>query len=282
MSFRILSDEIPLCIRTGVAFLAALMLWAGVAHANEATEFDEPFPWSVSLSSGFDYTRGDYGTSEDTETLYLPVTLGIETGPFITKLTVPYLWSGGGSVIGGGDDAIIIGDDGVNLGKNWGLGDVVTSLTYVFYPNLTALPIVELTSRVKWATGDEDKGLSTGKNDYSLQLDVSKSFGRLTPFAGFGYRFLGTSAILDLNGVAFASGGLGVRITDRLSAGAVYDWQQAATSTTTDSHGISPYASYRVTKHISMNPYGVVGLSESAPDYGVGLQFAFRFGSTVY
>ena len=282
MSPRILFDELPLGIRTGVAFLAVLMLWAGVAHADEATGFEEPYPWSVSLSTGFDYTRGDYGTSEDTETLYLPVTLGIETGSFIVKLTVPYLWSSGGSVIGGGDDAIIVGDDGVNLGSNGGLGDVVTSLTYVFYPETAALPIIELTSRVKWATGDEDKGLSTGENDYSLQLDASKSFGRLTPFGGVGYRFIGTPSSLDLNGALFASGGLGVRITDRLSAGAAYDWKQATTSTTTDSHEIAPYASYRITKHLSMNPYGVIGLSESAPDFGAGLQFAFRFGSTVY
>ena len=40
-----------------------------------------------------------------------------------------------------------------------------------------------------------------------------------------------------------------------------------------DIQEISPFASFRFGKRFSINPYGLVGLSSSSPDWGMGVQF---------
>src|SRR5437879_13899860 len=57
----------------------------------------------LSLGVGFNYSSGEYGTSTTTEILSIPIIARYERGPWIFKLTVPYLSiPGGTSVVPGG------------------------------------------------------------------------------------------------------------------------------------------------------------------------------------
>jgi len=54
------------------------------------------------LGVGFNYSNGEYGTSTTTEIVSIPIIARYERGPWIFKLTVPYLSiSGGTSVVPG-------------------------------------------------------------------------------------------------------------------------------------------------------------------------------------
>jgi hypothetical protein len=43
------------------------------------------------LSTSFNYLKGDYGTGEDTEVIYVPFTFGVRLDRFRLSLTLPYL-----------------------------------------------------------------------------------------------------------------------------------------------------------------------------------------------
>ena len=62
--------------------LALVLLAAVPASAQDGPRF--------SLSSSFNYSKGDYGTSEDTEIIYVPFTFGVKLDRFGLRLTVPY------------------------------------------------------------------------------------------------------------------------------------------------------------------------------------------------
>jgi hypothetical protein len=71
--------------------------------------------------------------------------------------------------------------------------------------------------------------------------------------------------------------GVGVKITQSWSVGVAYDFRQASTRFSDDSHEISPYLSIRLNRHWQFTPYGVVGLSEGAPDWGLGSSVSYQF-----
>jgi len=235
--------------------------------ADEATGSSRFF--RVTASTGIDFTMGDFGTDTDTDVWYVPSSLKLEWDPFFIKVTVPYVVVDGAAVLIDGQPEGATGLEGTRNG----IGDIVLSGGYVYFPTSGFLPVIELSGKVKFATADEDKGLGTGEESYTLQLEVSKRFGWFTPFGAVGYRFIGSPADFDLDDKLFASGGFSARLGDRVSAGVVYDWAQSSVDGRPDIQEISPFASLRLGKHFSIDPYALVGLTSASPDWGMGVQF---------
>jgi hypothetical protein len=185
---------------------------------------------------------------------------------------VPYIRiNGPGDVVRGADGNLVISSEASGRTTESGVGDVLAALSYVFYPSSSALPALELTGRIKLPTADEDEGLGTGETDYTLQADVSKSFGALSSFATLGYRVLGDSSDLDLDDGFLASLGIGYRFSPRLNLGLAFDYREASTDGTDDSREIVPYTSYRCSDSVTLGTYGVVGLSDSSSDLAIGV-----------
>lgn len=235
-------------------------------HAADRTDGSARY-FRITASSGFDFSAGDFGTDTDSDVWYLPTSLKVEWDPFFIKVTVPYVIADGVILIGGQPEAA------PGLGSSRGIGDVILSVGYVYFPTAKWVPVIELSGKVKLATADEDKGLGTGEEDYALRLDVSKRFGRFTPFGTVGYKFIGDPPGVDLNDKIFASVGFSARLGDWVSAGVVYDWAESAVSGRPDIHEVSPFASFRIHRNFSIDPYALVGLTSSAPDWGLGVQF---------
>src|SRR4051812_10300 len=85
----------------------------------------------LSLGTGFDYTSGNYGGSQSTDTLYIPFYARYESGPLVLKLTVPYLKiTGPGNVVGAGGDRVVVPGRDVGRRTESGLGDMVGSAFY--------------------------------------------------------------------------------------------------------------------------------------------------------
>jgi hypothetical protein len=248
------------------------------AVAQDVPDAD-PYGWNEwSLSSGAEYTSGAYGDTVDTNIFYVPVSLKYENEAFQFKVTVPYLnIDSGGSVIGGVDGGVIIIPGGTAFSEG-GLGDITASATLNVYPDSgSELPYLELTAKVKAPTADEDKGLGTGEIDVTAQADIFKAFGNITPFATIGYKLRGDPDGIDLDNSVLGSVGLSIKSSDSLSFGAVYDYQGSATPLSDDISEFSPFVVVKPSQDVSVNIYGVFGLSDGSPDTGGGVQVKKTF-----
>ena len=226
----------------------------------------------LSLLVGYEFSRGEFDASDDTEISYVPFTLKYQRGDWIVGLTVPYLRiKGPGDVVRGADGNLVIASDGGGTTTESGLGDVVAALSYTLYPSRPSLPVLELSGRIKLPTADEDEGLGTGETDYTLQADVSKRFGAFSSFATLGYRFLGDSSDLDLEDGFLASLGVGYRYSPRVSLGLAFDYREASTDGSDDARELVPYTSFRVSDRLTLGTYGVVGFSDASSDLALGV-----------
>lgn len=229
----------------------------------------------VKLSTGFDYSTGDYGDTQDTNILYIPFTTKATKGNWTAKLTVPYLEiEGPGAVVGSGD--ISVQQNGGNIvTTESGLGDVVAGLTYTF--DLEQYDTyVDVISKVKIPTADEDKGLGTGETDFTFAVDVTKIFGQAYVFGGVGRKFVGDKNQFQLDDIFLFNIGGGYQMTKKTGVGASYDFREAAGSGE-DPSEITIYAVHKITNDISLQGYGVIGFSNGSPDTGIGVQIGYRF-----
>ncbi|HEY9199220.1 MAG TPA: hypothetical protein VIR60_07625, partial [Gammaproteobacteria bacterium] len=189
---------------------------------NMLLVFNPAIAAETTVSLGVDYSTGDYGGSESTDILYYPLILKYATGPWIGKLTVPYI-----RIKGPGDVVPDIGRVGTFIRPTrteQGLGDVVASLTRAVYSSESVL--LDATGKVKFGTANEDRSLGTGENDYSLQLDGYVPVGKATPLATLGYKVFGDPSGYDLDNVVFASAGFTYALQERLSTGAIFDYRE--------------------------------------------------------
>jgi hypothetical protein len=167
-----------------------------------------------SLSAGADYTTGKYGGTTSTDIWYVPFVGRYDSGPFIFKLTVPYLRiTGPGNVVGpgiaggggaagggggGGGGVFACGEDrrrgaskpedsgsctgsgatgtaaSIARRTESGLGDVIAALTYNVFDLPSSGLAFDVTGKIKFPTASSSRGLGTGKTDYAVQTDLSK------------------------------------------------------------------------------------------------------------
>jgi len=233
----------------------------------------------IRVQSGIYYSTGDYGSTADTNILYVPFTLQYRTAQFQLAGTIPYLQiEGPGTVIGGPDGGGVVVGNGGAVTTESGLGDIVLSATYNLYPDRqSALPYVEITGKVKIPTADESRGLGTGETDYTAELEVFDTYNGVTPFARVGYVLRGDPDGFDLENTLYASGGLMFEVSEGLTLGGSYDWREASSPTSDAQQQAVPFISYRPVHEWSFMAYGVIGFSDASPDAGGGLQVTRRF-----
>jgi hypothetical protein len=231
----------------------------------------------IRWSTGFDYTSGKYSDDETTSILYVPVSMKVLMGSFEAKVTVPYISiDGPGTVVGGGDVGPINRDrlPGV-VSTQSGLGDVTASLTYTSFMQDNTL-FVDFTGKVKLPTASADKNLGTGQTDFTTQIDVTKMAGGVNLFATAGYRFMGSSDALPLRDGFLGSLGTSFAVSDGASMGLIYDYRQSASGRTEDPSELTAFISWKISKKLRLQTYGVVGFSNGSPDSGLGMQISIR------
>ena len=254
----------------------------GFAAADEAVPAqEEPRRFFASAGVGFDYSTGDYGESVTTD-LYTPslfVKLEYEPPlpwdvavPLTFKVFVPYV------VIDGPDD-VLPGEGATTLlqepaERRHGIGDVVASLAYTYYPREKFVPIVDVYTKVKIPSASTSKSIGTGHADVTFGIELFEQLGPVGVFGGGGYRIKGGAQYHD---IWLASVGGQVSFGRRVSLGLAYDFRQASTDGVGDSHELAPYLSLRLTDHLLVAPYGVIGLSTNAPAWGLGGSFVVNF-----
>lgn len=227
------------------------------------------------LSSGFDYSSGQYGTSDTTRILVVPITGRYDQGPWTWKLTLPWLDIRGpaNGVSGTGDSTVVVSGKGNVAG--W--GDLVASAGYNLWYDAASKTGLDVTAKLKLPTADSDRGLGTGKADQTLQLDGFKSLGKTSLFGGLGYRWMGKPADKDYRNIGFASVGLAQTLTEQTSVGAVFDFRQSVLTSQDNQRELTVYLAHKLDAHWKAQLYAYAGAGNASPDWGSGLALSYRF-----
>jgi hypothetical protein len=232
----------------------------------------------TTLSTGVDYTTGDYGADQSTDITYVPFTWKYETGPWTTKLVVPWLKiTGPGNVVGAPGDVIVVGNGNAPRRTESGLGDVVASAFYNVLSERAAPIGLDLGAKIKLGTADEKKGLGTGKNDYSVQADLFKPIGALTPFGSIGYRWYGDPAGVDFKNVFYYSIGASYKISQPTTVGVAYDTRPQIVNNGAHVSEATAFVSQKLSPDWKLQVYGVRGFSTGSPDWGLGAVLAYSY-----
>ena len=253
---------------TATAVIAAFVLISADGAAQDAGA-------DLRFSTGVEYSTGKYGGTDDIEDLYVPFTFRAGFDRVGFRLTVPWL------SVTAPEDTIVtdpgtepLPGSGATVTES-GLGDVVGALTiYDLYVSDSANFVVDATGKIKFGTADETKGLGTGKNDFTLQLDAYRFFDRLSLQGSAGYRLRGKPPGVDLNDVFLASVGGAYLASDNALVGMYFDYRESAISGSDDIQEVSGFASFRLSRAWRMELYAFTGLTDSSTDFGGGILFS--------
>lgn len=252
----------------GMIFVAAPLACSAPAWSQETKD-------SLSITTGLDYSQGDYGTGSDTEIIVVPITSRYKTGDIRLSASLPWLHiKGASSIVGGGDGGPIIIDPNAPRTSRSGIGDLTLGVNWA--PPEERLGFgLDLGARVKVPTASSSKGLGTGKMDVSVSAEISKTFGAVTPFVSAGYRFPGDPDGFDLRNAFFGSAGATL-VAGKTVIIASYDYRKATSLLSADSEEIFGALSTPISQRTSFTVYGSGGLSDGAPDFGVGAMLTLK------
>jgi hypothetical protein len=261
-------------IKLGGLALAGALALAMSAHAEQALQKIAPDDYGVSVSAGVDYSSGKYGQPTRTDITVVPLNISVKKDFLRLSASIPYLRINGSGVVVGPDGAPLPGVPGAT-GNRAGFGDVSLGAT----ASLPSDPLggfeVDLSGRVKLPTSDESKHLGTGKTDFSVSADVSYPIGAWAPFVTLGYRFPGSPAGVELHDAFTSSVGTSFSM-GRTVAIVSYDYAQASSPLAKDSHELFGGLNAPLTNRVNWTLYSTAGLSDGAPDYGVGLMLTAK------
>lgn len=237
----------------------ALML-CGLLAAQFAGAQEPTFP-ELSLSTGLNYSRGDFGTDAEIEDFYVPLGFTATFENLAFRIKVPYL-------------SVDTTSDGVTTSES-GLGDISASLTAfnVLYSDDLDLAL-DITGSLKFGTADRDTGLGTGENDATLYLDGYKFFDRATVFGSVGHRWRGdppgvafNDVFLAMLGVTFATDGGGL-------VGATIDYRESAIAEFDDIQELQGFFVLPLGEAWDLEVYAFTGFTDSSPEWGAGITIA--------
>lgn len=228
---------------------------------------------SWTFATGADHSSGKYGESIRTDTWYFPFSARYDADAWNLKLTVPHVsTTGPGNVKGAGTDRVATGNGGGVRQSASGLGDVVLSGGHGVWEDAAAGWSVDLLGKVKFGTGDETKGLGTGKNDWTLALEATRALGAHALFGSLGRRKMGDPDGMDFRDPWLASAGWSWRLTANVSAGLMADYRQKLTPNGVSARDLTGFVTTKLGDGWKVQAYAVTGLSRSSPDIGLGLQ----------
>jgi hypothetical protein len=188
-------------------------------------------------------------------------------------LTVPFLWSDGPAAVPGDDgDAFGLGLADQSVG---GLGDVSFGIVRSFDLEADDL-YLDVAGRMRFPTGDFDKGLSTGALDGSATLTLTKAWDSFEVYAELGRRFNGDHAGFHRNDGWIASAGGSYVTEEKLEFGASLDWREATVDFVEDPVELYVYSAFPVDDGVRLTAYATAGVAGDAADYSAGLSISWR------
>lgn len=266
---------IVLRIKSTITTVVALIL-IGAATVRTMAGRQE---WEV--SSSVTYVTGDYGTSTDSDLIYVPVTPQWNGSKGKLALTVPYVWIDSST-----DLAVVSGvpqaqeeTDGETESTEGGLGDIrIDADYYLFSQGPHWRPGVDLTADIKFPTADEDDRLGTGEYDFGLGFGLYRWLSdQWIGFADFEYNFIGEPPDRDYDDQIIYDVGVAHRTTPDWLNTALVEERTAISDGSEDSISLVGASRYEFEDNIEGFGSLELGLSDGAPDYSVtiGMEYGF-------
>jgi len=261
--------------------LGGLSGLAGAQERQRPERRDEaPGREHFQLKVGAAYDQGDFGTSETTRSFFLPVTFRYLGERFDVGVT--------GSLIYLDTESRVVVVDGVptpverqRRTNDAGFGDVILRGRYYAVDDQgvdSAVPGIAPFLKVKAPTADESKGLGTGEWDVGIGVELDKRFREFFLLGDVSYTFIGDPPGQDFRNRPAASIGIGRSFTPDLAAIALVDWRRALVRGRDDAVELVGLVQWRLARTLTMTPNAFVGLTNGSPDFGLGVEFSWRFG----
>ena len=250
--------------------MVANLGWAAAVAAPGVWTDDNKF----SLSNGFDYSAGKYGSANTPDMLSFPAATGeYETGQWMFKVAVPYarISGTGGAATGIG----LIGTGAIAKVMQSDLGDPVAAASYNIYSGKASTFGIDLTGKVKLRTAEA--GLDIGQNDYAAQADAYQNFNKFTALGSLGYKVLGSPAGISMNKVIYGSFGGSYQLDDKIHGGVDLNLTQSPSLTGDGHRELTAYVSRKISKNFKAKGYVLKGFSNSSPDSSLGAQVHYGF-----
>lgn len=237
--------------------------------AGAATGFAQPKDQSVKLDTGFVFARGSYGLATDTDVFLALVNPAYETTAWRIEGSVPYVHLKG--------PATVVGNTGssTTMHSASGVGDATLALTRKFAATEQGWSS-SLGAKVKFPTADEDKGLGTGKMDTTVQVDLFKAGGTITPFVSAGYQFLGHSDAYPMKSGFLTTAGVTTKISSSI-VGLAGNWRQRMIEGSDHAIEVMAFVQHPFNERGRIQLFVLHGFTDASPDLAAGLMLGFTF-----
>lgn len=239
---------------------------------------DTPGAFTVSL--GALHARGDFGTDSNTSITSAALAARYQTGGFRLTASLPWMRIRSDATVFTGIDStpvLVAPGSRATRRTNDGFGDLTLGAAYAL-PSAASGTEVEFSGRVKLDTATRASGLSSGKKDYAVGVQVTQPAGRFAPFASATYRFLGDTPTLKLRNGFAASAGASYMLGGRTYLLASYHYSRAATRLVADAHELFAGASAEVPNtRFRVTGFATAGLSRGAAAASGGLALSRSF-----
>ena len=254
--------------------------------ATAETELSVSANKKVDISSGVEYSSGNYGGTSTTDIIYIPLTSRYTTGRAGFSLTVPYISvtstdhsvvpgvgrmgpmmpnlgggsSGKGSGMGG---KMAGGSSSSTQSTQAGLGDIIALAAYDFFIGdklgMTAL------GGVKFGTADPNKGLGTGQNDYSAEVDGIYVMNNYSLLGTVGYKIVGKPIDYTLNDIAYGSLGFSHALEDNTRFRLILNGAQSSNQYSSNLLALAAAYSQQMSNRLGWSASLAKGLSDGSP-----------------
>ncbi len=251
-----------------VWFMAVL-----VGSVESSFAYDRSSPtWQYGLS--FSYLTGDYGTDEDTDIYYTAVSFKRYFTEGDVTLTIPYLDISDGATFVGGEVEPVAGGGGGS-----GLGDVILKGRYYAIEQDELLPYIDLVGSLKLPTADEDKGLGTGKTDFTFMVECARRLEneKWIAMLDLGYTFVGDPSGYDADNRWLYSIGMAYELHSDITLSGYLDGRTAIFEGNDDPLSLLLMGEYKYTPDLRFDTLLEFGLNDGAPDFGITFRVRKRY-----
>lgn len=258
--------------------------------------------WQIGFTPS--YSSGNFGTNTTSEFVYVPVSVRRLFRDGDVSVVIPFVsvTSNGTATLVGGQPtptlpnrclkkggteidtdkpeclALLQGGASGQKVTNSGLGDIILRGRYYAVEEKEYVPLIAFTTRIKIPTASESKGLGTGAVDHGYGVELSKMLGdKWITFLDGGYNFIGNPEDRELQNQYWFDIGGGHYLTKSILVSVYYEEYRSLVAERVNIRDVFFAFNYKASDAWRFNGGVTVGLSNSAPDYGVSLGTNYRF-----
>jgi hypothetical protein len=230
---------------------------------------------NYSVSTTGSLSSGRYGNTDETRVASSSIGVRTQIKDWELGVTLPYLTIDSGASGALSLNGAIIGRGDARRGRQSGYGDVTFRVSRAL-PLGDSFPVqARLTAHAKLPTGA--RSLSTGKLDSGVGVELTRTFGNVTPFVSANYRSYGDTRLVRLRDGWATSAGVMTNV-GRVTVIASHESSQALVGGA-GSRELFAAATGPLAPGWAWTLFGSKGYSTGAPNIMVGTSITRSFGA---